>query len=152
MPLATLEELRLLTNLETDEYKLLQTVFFGQPELDENLASRKIRQLRERITHSLYLHPLELTDIHGYLNFRMNACGYDGPDLFTLAQAEMIQKYSHGLLRRINILADKALLAAFARGTHELSASDVVRAAEDSQYTTETAGGQSHRRWFPCCC
>ncbi len=64
MPLETLEELRLLSNLETDEYKLLQIVLFGQPELDEKLAGRKIRPLRERITHSLYLPPLQLQDIH----------------------------------------------------------------------------------------
>lgn len=136
MPLETLEELRLLSNLETDEYKLLQIVLFGQPELDENLSGRKIRQLKERITHSLYLQPLQLGDIQAYLNFRMLACGYEGADLFTLHIAKVIEKYSHGLIRRINILADKVLLAAYAENRLSLECEDVERAALDSQYTT----------------
>jgi len=142
MPLETLEELRLLSNLETDEYKLLQIVLFGQPELDEKLANRKIRQLRERITHSLYLPPLQLQDIHAYLNFRIRACGYTGPDLFSLAVAKTIYRYSHGLIRRINILADKALLAAYAKDCHNLSARDIKKAARDSQY-------QPRYKWWP---
>ena len=141
MPLATLEELRLLSNLETDEHKLLQIVLFGQPELDENLAARKIRQLRERITHSLYLAPLGLGDIHAYLNFRIRASGYRGPDLFSRKVAAAIEKYSHGLIRRINILADKALLTAYAQGSYDLTVQDIKVAAEDSQYTPRK------RRW-----
>ncbi|MEP5763841.1 MAG: AAA family ATPase [Halieaceae bacterium] len=134
MPLDTLEEIRLLSNLETDEYKLLQIVLFGQPELDEKLASSRIRQLRERITHSLYLSPLRLDDIHAYLNYRMRTCGYTGPDLFSRQVAKMIAGYSHGLARRINILADKALLAAFTQDRHSLSVKDIHTAARDSDY------------------
>lgn len=142
MPLETLEELRLLSNLETDEYKLLQIVLFGQPELDEKLAGRKIRPLRERITHSLYLSPLQLEDIHAYLNFRIRACGYTGPDLFSLHVAKAINRYSRGLIRRINILADKALLAAYAKGSHNLNISDIKKAARDSHY-------RPRNRWWP---
>ncbi|MFT4712519.1 MAG: type II secretory pathway predicted ATPase ExeA [Candidatus Azotimanducaceae bacterium] len=142
MPLETLEELRLLSNLETDEYKLLQIVLFGQPELDEKLAGRKIRPLRERITHSLYLSPLQLQDIHAYLNFRIRACGYTGPDLFSIHVAKSIHRYSHGLIRRINILADKALLAAYAKGSHNLNIGDIKKAARDSRY-------KPRRRWWP---
>lgn len=141
MPLETLEELRLLSNLETDEHKLLQIVLFGQPELDENLAARKIRQLRERITHSLYLAPLPLADIHAYLNFRIRAAGYRGPDLFSTSVAAAIDKYSHGLIRRINILADKALLTAYTRSSYNLTSHDIKVAAEDSQYEAR------RRRW-----
>lgn len=136
MPLETLEELRLLSNLETDDHKLLQIVLFGQPELDENLAGRKIRQLRERITHSVYLDPLQLPDIVAYMNFRMRACGYEGPELFNEELAEAVQTFSHGLIRRINILGDKALLAAFASGRKTVEIGDVQLAARDSQYTT----------------
>ncbi len=143
MPLDTLEEIRLLTNLETDEHKLLQLVLFGQPELDEKLAVPRIRQLRERITHSLYLGPLKLDDIQAYLNYRMHSCGYKGPDLFSRQVARVITDYSHGLARRINILADKALLAAFAQGRHTLSVKDVHSAARDSQYR------RSRRSWLP---
>lgn len=141
MPLETLEELRLLSNLETDEHKLLQIVLFGQPELDEKLAARKIRQLRERITHSLYLPPLPLADIHAYLNFRIRASGYRGPELFSMKVARSIEKYSHGLIRRINILADKALLTAYARDSYDISVTDIQVAAEDSQYQPRK------RRW-----
>lgn len=136
MPLSTLEELRLLSNLETDEYKLLQIVLFGQPELDENLSGRKIRQLRERITHSVYLDPLQAPEIQAYMNFRMRACGYSGPDLFDEAVAVAVQTFSHGLIRRINILGDKALLAAFAGDRAAVHVKDVELAARDSQYTT----------------
>lgn len=141
MPLETLEELRLLSNLETDEHKLLQIVLFGQPELDEKLAARKIRQLRERITHSLYLAPLPLEDIHAYLNFRIRASGYRGPELFSFKVAKAIENYSHGLTRRINILADKALLTAYARDTYDLTVTDIRIAADDSQYQPRK------RRW-----
>jgi len=81
MPIDTLEEIRLLSNLETDQNKLLQIILFGQPELDENLAQKSIRQLRERITHSFNLSPLTKDEIHQYLNFRMREVGYSGPEL-----------------------------------------------------------------------
>ncbi len=142
MPLETLEEIRLLSNLETDTHKLLQIVLFGQPELDDNLANRRIRQLRERITHSLYLEPMHLKDVHAYLNFRMRASGYKGPDLFTHAMARSINRYAHGLVRRINILADKSLLTAFTQNRHTLSAADIRAAARDSQY-------RSMPSWWP---
>ncbi|WP_295720402.1 DNA polymerase III subunit delta', partial [uncultured Halovibrio sp.] len=79
---APLEALRLLSNLETDDSKLLQLVLFGQPELDANLDANEIRQLRERITHSFHLEPLVWRDVAQYLNFRLRAVGYRGPDLF----------------------------------------------------------------------
>jgi type II secretory pathway predicted ATPase ExeA len=141
MPLDTLEEIRLLTNLETDEHKLLQLVLFGQPELDDKLAQTRIRQLRERITHSLYLEPMRLDEVQAYLNFRMRSCGYTGPELFTRGVARAINRYSLGLARRINILADKALLAAFTSDRHDLCVVDVRTAARDSHYRPP--------RWLP---
>ena len=82
MPIETLEEIRLLSNLETDENKLLQMVLFGQPELDEKLSVPHIRQLKERITQSFYLSPFPPDDTLQYLNFRLRAVGYKGPDVF----------------------------------------------------------------------
>jgi type II secretory pathway predicted ATPase ExeA len=90
MPLATLEEIRLLSNLETKHDKLLQIVLFGQPELDENLNQTNIRQLRERITHSFNLAPLQTKEIGEYLIFRLRAAGYFGPHLFTNAAISKI--------------------------------------------------------------
>lgn len=143
MPLESLEEIRLLSNLETDEHKLLQIVLFGQPELDENLAVPSIRQLRERITHSLYLNPLAQPDVHAYLNFRLRAVGYTGPDLFDPRVAKAVANYSQGLVRRINILADKALLAAYAQDRHNLTVKDIRQAARDSQFQP------ARPWWFP---
>ncbi|MBX2857760.1 MAG: AAA family ATPase [Cellvibrionaceae bacterium] len=134
MPLDSLEEIRLLSNLETTSHKLLQIVLFGQPELDEKLADTRIRQMRERITYSLYLKPLGLDDIHSYLNFRMHAAGYRGPSLFTRSHAKTIAKHSCGLIRRVNIIGDKTLLLAYADNRYELTINYIRRAAEDSQY------------------
>ncbi len=134
MPLDTLEEIRLLSNLETDQNKLLQIVLFGQPELDQNLAQQSIRQLRERITHSFDLEPLTQDEIHNYLNFRMREVGYTGPELINTTVAKKVEQHSDGLLRRINIIADKILLSAFAEGTHNLSAKHVTAAVNDSTF------------------
>ena len=134
MPLDTLEEIRLLSNLETDQNKLLQIVLFGQPELDHNLAQQSIRQLRERITHSFDLEPLTQDEIHNYLNFRMREVGYTGPELINTTVAKKVEQHSDGLLRRINIIADKILLSAFAEGTHNLSAKHVTAAVNDSTF------------------
>ncbi len=132
MPLATLEALRLLTNLETDDSKLLQLVLFGQPELDANLDANEIRQLRERITHSFELQPLMQRDVSEYLNFRLRAVGYRGPDLFSPRIARALNRRARGLIRRLNLLADKTLLAAYAEGTHNLRRRHVCRAAQDA--------------------
>ena len=133
-PLATLEEIRLLSNLETQHHKLLQIVLFGQPELDETLAEPNIRQLKERITHSFRLDPLNAGDIRAYLNFRMRQAGYKGPDLFSIGAVREIARASLGLTRRINIIADKALLAAYAEQTHEISPRHVLAAAKDAEF------------------
>ena len=114
MPLETLEEIRLLSNLETHRHKLMQIVLFGQPELDRKLEDRSIRQLRERITHSFYLQPLSEQEIREYLHFRLQAAGCPWPQLFSPEAESLLAKASEGLSRRINILADKSLLAAYA--------------------------------------
>ena len=134
MPIETLEEIRLLSNLETDHNKLLQMVLFGQPELDEKLSQPHIRQLKERITHSFYLTPFPPGDTLQYLNFRLRAVGYKGPDIFTKKTAGVVKKYSAGLTRRINILADKSMLAAFSEGSHTVTAKHVKSAAQDSEF------------------
>ena len=139
MPIETLEEIRLLSNLETNDHKLLQMVLFGQPELDEKLRNPSIRQLKERITHSFYLDPFPRNDILEYLNFRMRAVGYKGPDIFSQNAASAIEKKSHGLTRRINILADKALLAAYAEGGHNITSEHINIAARDSDFGQTTA-------------
>jgi type II secretory pathway predicted ATPase ExeA len=134
MPVETLEEIRLLSNLETDQHKLLQMVLFGQPELDDKLAQPQIRQLKERITHSFYLDPFPPEDTLDYLNFRLRSVGYRGPSLFNQRTANAVDKFSNGLSRRINIIADKALMASFSEGSHEVKTSHVATAARDSDF------------------
>ena len=134
MPVDTLEEIRLLSNLETKNEKLLQIVLFGQPELDANLARGAIRQLRERITHSFQLTPLARDEIRDYVGFRLRASGYRGRDVFTAGAYRLIARASQGLTRRVNVIADKAMLAAFAEGSHEVSSRHVRHAVRDSEF------------------
>ena len=133
MPMETLEEIRLLSNLETSQHKLMQIVLFGQPELDQHLSLPNMRQLKERITHAFNLLPLPARDIRDYLNFRLRAAGYKGPDLFNKEALDVIADASEGLTRRINIYADKTLLAAYAEGTHTITANHVRAAVSDTQ-------------------
>jgi septal ring-binding cell division protein DamX len=134
MPQETLEQIRLLSNLETSHSKLLQIVLFGQPELDAHLAMPQMRPLKERITHSFRLEPLLRSDVEAYLDFRMRAAGYRGPNVFAPEAVRRIVKASEGLTRRVNILADKSLLAAFADNQHGITARHVDRAIRDSEF------------------
>ena len=134
MPQETLEQIRLLSNLESSHSKLLQIVLFGQPELDEHLNLPHMRQLKERITHSFRREPLLRADVEAYLDFRMRAAGYRGPNVFTPEAVRRIVKASEGLTRRVNILADKSLLSAFAANDHGIGAKHVERAIRDSEF------------------
>lgn len=134
MPLESLEEIRLLSNLETNQSKLLQIVLFGQPELDAHLALPQMRQLKERITHSFALAPLQQADVADYLRFRLRSAGYRGGDLFEPAGMRLIANASMGLTRRINILADKALLSAFAANSTLVRLAHVRTAINDSDF------------------
>ena len=147
MPNETLEEIRLLSNLESNRHKLLQLVLFGQPEINAALARSDMRQLRERITHNFGLEPLVRDDIAQYLDFRMRAGGYRGPNIFAPAAIKLITEASQGLTRRINILADKALLAAFAAGGHQVGAKEVRAAIRDSEFATLHTKGPGLRPW-----
>lgn len=145
MPLATLEEIRLLSNLETKHDKLLQIVLFGQPELDENLNQSNIRQLRERITHSFNLMPLSSKEIGEYLIFRLRSSGYFGPPLFNAAAVKKLANAANGLVRRVNILADKALLAAYSENQYQVTAKHVQAAIADSEFGLEKSRQQAKK-------
>ncbi|NGZ84591.1 ExeA family protein [Duganella aceris] len=134
MPLDTLEAIRLLTNLETARSKLLQIVLFGQPELDQHLELSSMRQLKERITHSFHVPAMEATLIGEFLDFRLRAAGHAGPAIFTPAAAKLIAERSEGIVRRINILADKALLAAFAEDVAVVGARHARQAIAESPF------------------
>ncbi len=147
--LDNLEFLRLLTNLETATDKLLQIVLFGQPELDTQLADPRIRQLKDRITLSLRLSPLSEAEVADYLRARLAVAGYRGPDLFPAPLVSRMAALSGGLSRRINVLADKTLLAAYADQTHTLTPAHLAAAANDAEMTPPAprgAGRQGDRR------
>jgi MSHA biogenesis protein MshM len=137
MPIATLEEIRLLSNLETAQNKLLQIAIFGQPELDGMISRPEIRQLKERITYSFYLAPLKQSEVRDYINSRLQACGYRSVELFNDKAIKTIFKYSNGLLRRINILADKALLASYAANSSTVSGKHVKLAARETEFVSQ---------------
>ncbi len=134
MPADTLEQVRLLSNLESNRHKLLQIVLFGQPELDDTLAKPAMRQLRDRITHGFRMRPLAAPEVAKYLSFRMRAAGYRGPEFFTPRALARIARASDGLTRRINILADKSLLAAYTENTHAITQRHVRAAVADSEF------------------
>jgi type II secretory pathway predicted ATPase ExeA len=134
MPEDTLEQVRLLSNLESNRHKLLQIVLFGQPELDATLAKASLRQLRDRITHSFRMRPLSQPEVAKYLSFRMRAAGYRGPEVFAPRAAALISRASGGLTRRINILADKSLLAAYTENTHAITPRQARAAVRDSEF------------------
>ncbi|WP_043308082.1 ExeA family protein [Pseudomonas sp. ML96] len=146
LPTATLEALRLLTNLETEQAKLLQVVLFGQPELDATLARDEFRQLRQRITFSYQLRPLDVRDCTRYLNERLAVAGYRGEPLFAPRAIRRLVRGSGGIPRLINILAHKALMVAFGEGRRQVASEHVRRA----QLDTEGAQPFLRRRpaWF----
>ncbi|HEU0219878.1 MAG TPA: AAA family ATPase [Gallionella sp.] len=133
MPLDTLEELRLLYNLQVGNSKLLQIILFGQPELNDKLDQPNMRQLKDRIVHHFHMQPLSRNVLESYLMFRMRAAGYRGPDIFSPNAIKLIGNASNGLMRRVNILADKSLLAAFVEDTHNIEARHVQAAMRDSE-------------------
>jgi len=134
MPEDTLEQVRLLSNLESSRHKLLQIVLFGQPELDAALDQPAMRQLKDRITHNFRTRPLTAAEAGKYISFRMRAAGYKGPEVFTPAAVNSIARASSGLTRRINVLCDKSLLAAFAAGSHAITPRQVRAAVADSEF------------------
>lgn len=108
-----LEQVRLLSNLETDHQKLLQIVLMGQPELRDKLAQPELRQLRQRITVRYHLGPLDLTETAYYVNHRLSLAGANGRPRFDEGGIKLVYKYSGGIPRLINAVCDKTLLAGF---------------------------------------
>ena len=132
MPLATLETVRLLTNLETEKRKLMQVVLFGQPELDRNLASESVRQLRQRITFQYTLKALARHEVADYVAHRLTIAGYSGPALFTDGALKAVHLASRGVPRLVNILAHKSLLLAYGEGARRAERRQVRAAIDDT--------------------
>lgn len=133
MPEQTLETLRLITNLETEKRKLLYVVLFGQPELDERLKKKSARQLRQRITFSYTLQPIDNEGIAAYLQHRLLVAGGNGEVGFDGAAIKQLYRGSGGFPRLINILAHKALMLGYGQGIKQIGALQIKAAIADTE-------------------
>ncbi|MCK5091877.1 MAG: AAA family ATPase [Gammaproteobacteria bacterium] len=125
-----LEQLRLLTNLETNEHKLLQIVMLGQPELLDMLASPKMSQLSQRITARYHLKALPRKEVDAYVNHRLSVAGLHRI-LFPESTLNLLYRLSGGIPRRINLLCDRALLGAYVNGRHQVDSKILKKAARE---------------------
>jgi general secretion pathway protein A len=139
---AVLEQVRLLTNLETDDRKLLRIILIGQPELAEMLDRQELRQLAQRVTARYHLGSLSRPDTYAYVMHRLSRAG-GNPHTFSSAALRRLYALSHGTPRLINVIADRALLGAYTEGRHQVTARIVNRAAR------EVLGkGPDRRKWW----
>ncbi len=142
MPIETLEALRLLTNLETEKRKLIQVVLFGQPELDQKLEHKSVRQLRQRITFQYRLTVLARDEVDQYLAHRLRVAGYRGNRLFDRTAARLVHRRSGGVPRLVNIIAHKAMMLAYGEGLQQVLPQHVRQASAD------TPAAHRQRPWW----
>ncbi len=140
MPIATLEALRLLSNLETEKRKLLQVIIFGQPELEEKLDHPSIRQLRQRIAFDYHLGPLGRHEFAAYLQHRLAVAGWSGKKLFSGPALWLLGRKTGRVPRLVNILAHKALLAAYGKGRKKVGFFEILAASGDTASVHRRAG------------
>ena len=147
-----LEQIRMLSNLETEKDKLIQIVLVGQSELNDLLRTHSLRQLDDRITVRYHLKPLDRNDVRGYINHRLVVAGGQGDLRFTDGAFKRIYAYSSGNPRRINAVCDRALLLAYTAEKHTISAKMASSAILDIRGKTDagaTAPGFRHGRIPP---
>jgi general secretion pathway protein A len=126
-----LEQVRLLSNLETDRQKLMQIILMGQPELRRKLQQPELRQLRQRVTVRYHLQPLDLAETAGYIDHRLALAGANGTPRFDEGAIKLVHKYSGGIPRLINAVCDKTLLAGFVTQTGLMTEQLVDLAVEE---------------------
>jgi general secretion pathway protein A len=128
---SVLEELRLLSNLETAKEKILQIVLSGQPELEDKLRKPQLRQLRQRIGVRCTLKPMQANEIAAYVETRLRSAGADRADFFTPVGLRKIWQASKGIPRVINAICDNAMMIAFAEGKHRIDSAVINEAVRD---------------------
>ena len=132
LPLTTLEQIRMLSNLETEKEKLLQIVLIGQPELDDLLHAPLLKQLNERITVRYDIEPLDRDQILNYVEHRLTVAGrINDIPRFLSGAYNAIYDFSNGIPRRINTIADRALLIAYTKDNREIDTGIIEQAAHD---------------------
>jgi general secretion pathway protein A len=130
----TMEQVRLLSNLETDQHKLMQIVLVGQPELDTRLGRHDLRQLRQRIMVRCRLHPLNEEETAGYIAHRLRVAGA-GPEVtFAPDAVHLVFHHAQGIPRITNTICDRTLLAGYVDGAHTLNSGHVRQAIEDFEH------------------
>lgn len=132
LTLECLEAVRLLTNLETESDKLLQVVLFGQTELDSVLQKYNLRQLQQRITFATTVKPLSNQEVQGYIAHRLVRAGLPYDNLFSPSAKKLLYRASRGIPRMINILCHKALMVAYGKGDHRITALHIRQAILDT--------------------
>jgi general secretion pathway protein A len=128
-----LEEIRLLTNLETSSEKLLQIVLSGQPELEQKLMQTQLRQLRQRIVFRSRTVPLSQEETYGYIAERLRIAGGNGQPIFSKESMDSINHYAKGIPRVVNLLCEHALINSFAEGIKPVTANIVEDVAKEFQ-------------------
>ena len=146
IPEDSLEALRLISNLETESRSLIQIVLFGQPELNTILAQHRFRQLKQRITYSAELKPMDDASLQHYIQQRMILAGYRGMPIFEKKALKLMVKATEGIPRLINIIAQKSLFSAFGRGDQYVSEAHVRAAVNDTE-GAKTLGSQNRYYW-----
>ncbi|UTF61038.1 ExeA family protein [Gilvimarinus sp. DA14] len=143
-----LEQIRLLTNLETNTQKLLQIVLVGQPELNKLLAQPRLRQLAQRITARFHLHPLTLQETQAYIAHRLQVAGLSADrNPFSPAMVRKIHKFSGGIPRRINILCERALVGLY--GHNKVKVDNAILRLAKKEVTGSVEGtGRSMSHWY----
>jgi general secretion pathway protein A len=137
----SLENLRLLSNLETSKNKLVQIVLSGQPELDATLRRQELRQLAQRISLRRYAKPLDENESYEYIAHRLKVANYNGPPLFDSSTLRLIWEYSEGIPRKINILCDNALLIGYAEEKKQIEDAIIKEAIRDLSYSPYQENG-----------
>ncbi|OHC63942.1 MAG: AAA family ATPase [Rhodocyclales bacterium GWA2_65_19] len=133
MSLESLEALRLLSNLETEKFKLLQVVMFGQPELDQKLANPAVRQLRQRIVFHYRMPGLKQQEAAHYLAHRLRVAGHRDGGIFPPTSVRLLFRLSGGTPRLVNVLAHKSMLLAYGEGKTTVSREHVKLAGRDTE-------------------
>lgn len=134
-----LEEIRMLSNLETDKEKLFQIILVGQPELKNKLASPGLKQLRQRISVRFHITPLEKDEVADYINHRLSVAGSQGQIAFDASAVDRIYTHSGGIPRLINTICDKSMLTAYVMGTRTITLAIVERSIHEMEGTLVTA-------------
>ena len=145
LPDDSLEALRLFSNLETEQSKLVQLVLFGQPELDQRLAQPQLRQLRQRIGFAYQLRSMSLDEAGRYIHHRLQIADYQGEELFPYPVLKRLHRASRGVPRLLNILCHKCLILAYGRGLHQVNNWAVAQAIAD---TPDVVSRPEWQRWL----